>query len=221
MMDGDRGFVGPSAPTRRRVLAVALTSSLTLTPAGAFAQAAGEVRGPILELYAALEPIMRAGQDTPFQQRFNMLAPVVDKVFDLDTILRVSVGLRWSALDEPSRERLAHAFRRFTIASYVANFDSSDGERFEVSPDTRASGVDRIVMSHLVLETKERIKLDYLMRRGAAGWRIVDVLLDGTISRVAVQRSDFRVLLGKGDAGALVASLNRKTADLSGGALGG
>ncbi len=34
----------------------------------------------------------------------------------------------------------------------------------------------------------------------AGGWRIVDVLLDGSISRVAVQRSDFRSLLGNGGA---------------------
>ena len=30
----------------------------------------------------------------------------------------------------------------------------------------------------------------------ADAWKAVDVLLDGTISRVAVQRSDFRSLLG-------------------------
>ena len=49
-------------------------------------------------------------------------------------------------------------------------------------------------------------------------WKAVDVLLDGTISRVAVQRSDFRSLLGTGDAGALIASLERKAMDFAGGA---
>ena len=51
------------------------------------------------------------------------------------------------------------------------------------------------------------------------GWRAVDVLLDGSISRVAVQRSDFRKLLDPGDASALIASLEKKVSDLSGGAL--
>ena len=37
--------------------------------------------------------------------------------------------------------------------------------------------------------------LDYVMRQGEKGRRAVDVLLDGSISRVAVQRSDFRSLL--------------------------
>jgi len=45
------------------------------------------------------------------------------------------------------------------------------------------------------------------------------VLMDGSISRVAVQRSDFRGLLGQGGAADLIASLQRKVSDLSGGAL--
>ncbi len=56
------------------------------------------------------------------------------------------------------------------------------------------------------------------MRREHGGWKIVDVLLDGTISRVAVQRSDFRDVLAQGGATALIASLERKAADLTGGA---
>jgi phospholipid transport system substrate-binding protein len=58
------------------------------------------------------------------------------------------------------------------------------------------------------------------MREGEQGWRAVDVLADGTISRVAVQRSDFRAILGRDmNTAALLDSLRRKVADLSGGAI--
>ena len=57
------------------------------------------------------------------------------------------------------------------------------------------------------------------MRDANGTWRAVDVLLDGSISRVAVQRSDFRKILASGDANALIASLKRKIADLSDGSL--
>jgi phospholipid transport system substrate-binding protein len=57
------------------------------------------------------------------------------------------------------------------------------------------------------------------MRDDSAAWRAVDVLLEGSISRVAVQRSDFRKILANGDTDALIASLRRKIADLSDGAL--
>jgi phospholipid transport system substrate-binding protein len=57
------------------------------------------------------------------------------------------------------------------------------------------------------------------MRQDGGEWKVVDVLADGSISRVAVQRSDFRRLVDRGGAPALIQSLNSKTSDLSGGAL--
>ena len=57
------------------------------------------------------------------------------------------------------------------------------------------------------------------MEQTPSGWKVVDVLAAGSISRVAVQRSDFRHLLSNGGGDALLASLRRKTADLSGGTL--
>jgi phospholipid transport system substrate-binding protein len=201
---------------RRHVIGVAI-ASLALSWE-AQAQEPAAILQPIRNLYVALEGLMRKGQSVPFPQRFDMLAPVIDQTYDLDAVLRVSVGSRWSTLDEAARQALAVAFRRFTIATYVANFDSYDGERFEVMPNPRSSGSDEIVASRIIPNKGDPIRLDYVMRHDN-GWRIVDVLLDGTISRVAVQRSDFRNLLTQGDAEALISSLQRKTADLSGGTM--
>ena len=173
---------------------------------------------PLRALYSALEATMRAGHTIPFSQRFDALAPVVDQAFDLETVLKVSVGLRWDAIDPEARVRLLAAFRRFTVATYVANFDKYDGERFRILPGARDLGTDRIVGTEIV-SGDQRMRLDYVMRDANGSWRAVDVLLQGSISRVAVQRSDFRKILADGDADALIASLRRKIADLSDGAL--
>ena len=60
--------------------------------------------------------------------------------------------------------------------------------------------------------------LGYVVRRTFNEWKAVDILVNGAISRVAVQRSDFRRLVARGGAQALIDSLNQKTNDLSGGA---
>jgi phospholipid transport system substrate-binding protein len=173
---------------------------------------------PLHDLYAALDRAMRAGPTTPFAHRFEALAPVVDRVFDLETVLKVSIGLRWDGLDAESRSRLLGVYRRFTVATYVANFGRYDGERFLVLPGSRDTGSDRIVGTEIITGGGH-LRIDYVMRDDGAAWRAVDVLLDGSISRVAVQRSDFRKILTGGDAGALITSLRRKIVDLSGGAL--
>ncbi len=178
----------------------------------------GAVRAPIEQLDAALLKIMHAGKQTPFQQRVEMLAPAIDHAFDLAQILRVSVGPGWSAIDAAEQKRLLDAFRRYTIASYVDNFDGYDGEKFVVTPEPRAlAGGQQVVLTRIVSRSGETHQLDYVMRQTESGWRVVDVLADGSISRVAVQRADFRHLLDQGGAPALMASLEKKVRDLSGG----
>lgn len=175
------------------------------------------VVAPIQRLTEGLLQIMRAGVRTPFNQRFDMLAPVIDNTFDLPTILQESVGASWSSLPAEQQNMLLQAFRRYTVASYVNSFDAFKGEHFDVKPETRPVGnAEQVVQTRIVPVSGTGLELDYVMREGAAGWRAVDVLADGSVSRVAVQRSDFRRLLNRGGAEALAESLRTKSVDLSG-----
>jgi phospholipid transport system substrate-binding protein len=173
---------------------------------------------PVERLNAALVAAMKAGRGTPFAQRYAALAPVLEQTFDLDAALTASVGLRWPALPDDQKTLLRAAFRRYTVASYAANFDNFAGQTFRVSPMVREVGDgDVVVGNQLVSGDGSTTSLDYVMRNGQSGWRAVDVLANGSISRVAVQRSDFRSLLTSGGVPALVAALTQKVASLSGG----
>jgi phospholipid transport system substrate-binding protein len=164
----------------------------------------------------ALLGAMKAGERTPFDVRYRTLAPVIVQVFNLDAILAASVGLSWAAIPEAQKAQVAAAFRRYTVSSYVANFNSYNGQSFQVLPSVRSVGNGEVVVQSRLLRLNDSpIKLDYVMRRGPAGWQIVDVLTDGSISRVAVQRSDFRELLASGGVPALTGGLGRKIAALA------
>ena len=171
-------------------------------------------------LDAGLAATMKASSSQSFNARVTALAPVIDHSFDLATILKTVVGLRWSTLPADQQTALLAAFRAFTIASYVSNFSSNDGTKLVTLPDQRPVGNDIVVESQVVPASGDPTRIDYLMRKEADGWHIVDVLLTGTISQAAVQRSDFRSLLSTNDASRLIASLKQRTAMLSGAAGG-
>ena len=61
---------------------------------------------PIYQLTNGLVRVMKAGRATPFSQRFDMLAPVIDQTFDLTTILRASIGATWDALPHDQQATL-------------------------------------------------------------------------------------------------------------------
>jgi phospholipid transport system substrate-binding protein len=200
---------------RRRdiIAATALLFLGAAIPTRASSQAAAIA--PIQELIEGLVQIMKAGPATPFWRRYAMLMPVIDKTFDLEAILRESVGASWSTLSPDQQAMLMDAFRRYTVASYVNSFDDFNGQRFEINPETRAVGREQVVETKVIPQKGESHELDYVMREGPNGWRVVDVLADGSISRVAVQRSDFRRILARGGSQALADSLHAKSANLS------
>ena len=201
--------------TRRGMLALTLTllaGSLSSGPVAAQVAAPQGPAGPVAALNDGLLAVMHAGRGVAFAQRVQMFRPVAERSFDLTLILQNSVGPRWTSLSAEMRGELLEVFTQFTVASWVGNFDAYDGERFQILPERRQVGGDEVVQTRLIPKTGDVTRLDYVMRRAGDGWRVVDILLDGSISRVAVQRTDFRALLQGGDAAPLVASLRQKVA---------
>ena len=204
----------------RRGWLVATASLIVVAAASSAQAAASDAADVIQELDTGLIAVMKAGGTASFQQRFAMLAPVIDRTFDLTTVLRNSIGPRWDTLSDDERGQLLQAFRRYTVASYVSNFNSWSGQTFRISSDTRQVGAEAVVPTQIIPANGDSpTTLSYVLRQTPGGWRVVDVLADGSISRVAVQRSDFRSLLAGGGARALSASLERKVSTLSGGSL--
>ncbi len=202
---------------RRQMLGLFALVLLGSAAGGSLAASAAAL--PIQNLNAALTEVMKKGRSTPFPERFSTLAPVVEQSFDLPGILRMVVGRHWDEFPPEAQKTLLDEFFKFTVASYVANFDGSDQERLEILPETRKLGADEVVETRIVFPKGDPVRIDYVMRNENGTWRAVDVLLDGTISRVAVQRSDFRHIIEAGGPNALIASLRKKVADLSGGTI--
>jgi phospholipid transport system substrate-binding protein len=204
---------------RRTLLGGAVLTLLAASAQADPASAAGPIP-PIRQLNQALLTIMQQGRATPFARRAAELTPAIEIALNLPAILRVSVGPSWAGLKPEDQNRLLDVFRQYTVATFVENFDSYEGQKITVSPQTRTLSdgaqvvrTDIIPRSGLAGHT-----IDYVMRRTPGGaWKATDVLADGTISRVAVMRSDFAGLLAQGGAAGLEASLQRKTAALANG----
>lgn len=204
--------------SRRLVLLAVLSPALAR---------ADELSPPALSVQVlndGLLSVMKAGRTISFAERVKMLTPAVEQTFDLPLILRRSVGTHWASFSDVAKADLLAAFEAFTVTTWVANFDSYDGERFEILPDLRVVGQDTIVQTRIVAKAGDPTRLDYVMREVGQGqahspgvWRAVDILLNGSISRVAVQRSDFRAILDSGDPGPLIALLRKKTETLAAG----
>jgi phospholipid transport system substrate-binding protein len=146
---------------------------------------AADATTTITRFNEALLAAMRSSGQTTFSRRFQVLAPAVDQTFDLRAVLAISVGPSWANLSPDLQGRLLDAFRRYTVASYVANFDSYDGQRLTVSPNTRSLDAGRVVVeSSFEPRRGDATEFGYVMQQTSSGWKVVDVLATGSISRV-------------------------------------
>jgi len=161
----------------------------------------------------ALLEVMKQGPELGANGRLRRLEPVVEETFDLPLMTRFAVGPTWSKISEADHQALIRAFARLTAASYAHNFDRYDGERFDVSPQVRTRGPDKIVSVRLTPQGRAPVQLTYRMRQGDSGWKIVDVYY-GAVSQLTTRRSDFAGPLSSGGPKGLVAHLEDASAKL-------
>jgi phospholipid transport system substrate-binding protein len=200
--------------SRRFLLGAPL--AMLLSPPGA--AAAGPQAAPaalIQSFYGELLAVMKQAKRLTFDQRYQRLAPAIAQTFDLALMTRIAVGPSWTQLAAAQQQQLTDAFSRYTISVYANRFDDYGGERFEVDPTPAPNPSGTLVKSWLIKSDGEKVVLNYLMRRQAAGaWKVIDVYLSGTVSELAARRSEFLAVLRQDGAAGLVRLLEKRTAAL-------
>jgi phospholipid transport system substrate-binding protein len=151
---------------------------------------------------------MQAGSTITISDRYRNLEPVIEQVFDLPLMARLSIGPNWANFSTEQQQASIAAFRRYTIASYAYNFREFDGEKFEIEDNVLNRGAQKVVRTRLIPLHDTPAALIYTMHEQGGVWKIVDVYYDG-ISELAVRRSDFGAAIAAGGAPALIAHLNK------------
>ncbi len=193
---------------------------LSLLAGGAWAQGAPPPEtAPVAALDAGLLATMTAANaGTSFTARYDALAPVVKGSFELPVVAQNSVGFLWATLPAGQQAQLNDLFDQFTVASYVSQFKGGTGVQIQLLPAEKALGTKKIVETQIVpADGSAPTEIDYVVSDDGGAWQITDVLLNGTISQVAVHSSDFSGLVSTGDASQLIAALKAKIAALASG----
>jgi phospholipid transport system substrate-binding protein len=171
------------------------------------AEAADPAVQPVQSFYDTLLETMKQGKTLGIKGRYEKLKPVVEKSFDLPGMTRLSVGPKWNEMPPADQQALVAALSRYTIASYASNFNSFGGEKFVVEPASTERKADRVVMTKLVAGD-QTIPFNYLMRLNGSNWKVIDIYLNGFVSQMAKQRSDFGATVAAGGAPALIKKID-------------
>jgi phospholipid transport system substrate-binding protein len=155
---------------------------------------------------------MKEGKTLGFAGRKQRLEPVIKDVFDLPAMARVSTGGAWLKLSEEDRGRVIAAFTDWTLATYAANFKAWDGESFTTTGAKDDGKGNVMVETALNLKGAPPVLFTYRMRKAEDAPRVVDIFLEGSISQMAMHRSQFAAALSGGGVENLLKHMHDLTA---------
>jgi phospholipid transport system substrate-binding protein len=165
-------------------------------------------------LHSSLLVVMKEGQKISFKERFDQLTPVIAISFDLPFIAKMAMGRHWDTLDPSQRTRFVETFRRLSIATYAANFDSYSGEHFKILSEKELDRGQFQIRTRLIKSDGGEVSLDYILRPADKQWRIINVIANG-VSDLALKRADYTQFLKTNSFDALLGKLNEKIAQYS------
>jgi len=162
----------------------------------------------------ALIEVMKQAESLSVKERYAKLEPAVTSAFNFPVMIRIIAGSRWKKNSAEDQAALTKAFERVSVGTYAFRFKGYSGQKFEtlgIEPGPKGT---TMVKTHISSPDDTPTKLHYIMRQFDKDWRIIDVLLDGGISELAVRASEYRSLLRSGGAEGLAAALNKKADQL-------
>jgi phospholipid transport system substrate-binding protein len=186
------------------------------TPTLGPAPTSSEAGHVIDRFHASLLDIMRSGPSLGYRGRYEALAPIIARTFNLPQMAQLSVGPYWSKLDQAQRDALVESFTRLTVATYASRFDNFSGQTFRVVGEPTPRGEALMVTAELTRSNGEIIPITYYMRRFDAGWQTVDVFLKGAISEMATKRAEYSSVLQRQGLDGLIRVIDEKARSYAG-----
>lgn len=172
-------------------------------------------RATVERLHAALIEVMKEAKALGYEGRRQRLDPVIRAAYDLPLMTELVMGPAWISLSQGDRTAVVAAFSDWTIANYASRFDGWDGEEFVTGDQTDGGRGTVIVHTKLTSQKDEPVALDYRLRKGDDGWRIIDIYADSAISELATRRSEFASVLSQGGLPVLLDRLRQRTQALA------
>ena len=201
--------------TRLRFASAAAATLIFLSLAFPASVLAAGPEDSVNAFHETLISTMKDGRTLSESGRYARIEPVVHRLFDLPLMSRLAIGASWSTLSPAQQQVAIAAFGAYIAATYADRFDSFSGQRMEVvAQQPSSSGM--IVRTRIIKSNGEPVSVDYAMRQNDGAWQISDIYLDGTISQLATQRSEFGAILRREGFEGLIATLQRKVKLLAG-----
>jgi len=159
-----------------------------LAASAAFSARAGEADDAIAvvrKLQDSQIELLRRGAKMTLQQRYDVLRPALAAAFDFEGMAKLAYGPGWD--DLPERGDWVKHFGDYVAATYAQRFEFIEARGFgEAKAEPRDGAL--VVSTTMLPLSGEPMPIDYVVKSTPHGWRIGDILANGSISELTQWR---------------------------------
>ncbi len=211
------------------VLLAGALCAIVLIPRAAHAQtsASAAVLGndPTAMVRAVIDQATAVVRDTqaPSAARDKRLREIAEANFDFADMARTTLGYHWRQLSQQQQAEFVPLFAAFMENVYLSKLQEYGVQKVRQTATSsnvtftgqQYDGADYAEVHSTVLlkEQPPPVKVDYLVRRDGASWKIYDLNIDA-ISVMANYRQQFNRVLNNDGYPALVSMLHKKVQEL-------
>jgi phospholipid transport system substrate-binding protein len=167
-------------------------------------------KGLIEETVVQVIAVLKDESRTVAQRRLE-LEKIAHSRFDFRTMARLVLSRDWKKLDSAKRDEFVDQFTTYLANDYGTRIERYHQEEVKVLGEDPKPHGDVEVRTKIVGGQNDGALVDYRMRNGKDGWRIIDVKIEG-ISLVSNFRDQFREVMARGGPEALLQKLKEKNA---------
>jgi phospholipid transport system substrate-binding protein len=183
------------------------------------AAAAGE---PTAFVKSVVDQASAVVRDTsiPVAERNRKLRSIAEANFDFTDMARTALGYHWRELTPEQRAQFVPLFTSFMEAVYLNKMQDYGVEKIRkdigttnvtfTGQDLQGADYAEVHSTAVFQDRSQPVKVDYLLKRAARGWKIYDLDIDA-ISVMANYRNQFNRVINDQGYPALVATLKKKT----------
>ena len=148
-------------------------------------------RASIEAFYLELTDCMKNAESLGLEGRREKLGPAIEQTYDLPLMAAKVLGRHWRGLSDEQKDRWVETFRRITVSTYAERFNGWSGEELLVLDATVGARDTLIVHTKIRRPDDDAVDIHYRMKERQGRWRIMDVFLNGTVSELALRRSEY------------------------------
>lgn len=135
-------------------------------------------------------------------------------IFDFEEFSARTVGPKWRSFTDSQKTRFEDAFSSLLRETYIDKLAGYSGEKVDFLGEIKSASGDKVEVRTSILMKDKEVPVAYRLLDKNGVWKVYDVRIEN-VSLIENYRGQFKEILMKGDAEALIAKVEEKAAEIA------